>query len=168
MAKPRRVRVINEDAEYILEDEARDTLTLDDDGSGGGTLRFFTWYHKLFDEDGYHPPKYLNLDGVIDDEVSGALTGLGIAGDAYRFEDGGNTCGYEMDTFYVLPAVRESIARSELKQQRMTCFTVRVSPVVAKQEIISLSSSSSSSSDEDQPVPSDDESPPRRKKTKRS
>lgn len=166
MAEPRRIRVINEDADYILEDEAKDTLTLDDDGSGWGTLRFFTWYHKPFDEDGYHPPKYLNLDGVIDDEVSGALTGLGIAGDAYRFEDGGNTCGYEMDTFYVLPVVRESIERSELKQQRMTCFTVRVSPVAAKQEIISVSSSSSS--DEDEPAASNDDSSHQRKKTKRS
>lgn len=149
MEATHRITIAKEEALYLLESEARDSLVLDTDDSGWGTLSFFGPYHKLFDEDGYHPPRSLIEVGAIDEMVENTLELMDLPRDAYRFEDRGDAYGYEMSTFYVLPdlAQCDCITRDALKQYRQSFFVVRVSPKGAE----------SSSSSEEESFKEDDE-----------
>ena len=116
--------IVEEKVEYYLEADTGPLLSLADD-ENVGELTFFDEYRKLYDEDGYSPPKYLALDGVIDRMVDMALTEIGQREKLTMLEMD-STDGFEMDTCYVLPDIRATIKQRKLRKYKRTRYTVSV------------------------------------------
>jgi hypothetical protein len=118
-----KVDVIEDSVEYMLEEDTEPLLLLDDE-EDGGTLTFYDEYRKERDEDGYHPPKYLALDGVLDSIVVDVLKDMGR--DDLGLGELDTTEDFTMETCYVLPERMEKIRKAALREHKMTCYTVTV------------------------------------------
>lgn len=142
----RTVSVICDEVEYILEDDATPYLSMEDD-EDYGSLTFYDNYRKPRDEDGYSPPKYLAIDGVLYGIVAQVLEEMGR--NDLELVELDTTDDFEMETFHVFPQILHQIKKRELSGYKMTRYDVRV---WKKNRGNSSSSSSSSSDEEDEKV----------------
>ena len=117
------------EVDYYLDKDIKDELDIHENDSDSniinGTFHFFTDYYKTHDEDGYHPPKYLSLDGIIEEETKDALKRNNLIG--WNVSEINCTDDFEMETVYVFSKEPEGIIDSNtLRNHKQTRFSVNV------------------------------------------
>ncbi len=123
------VKVVDK-VSYILKEDAVCKLDVNEEEPDQGEIEFYTKYYKQEDEDGYNPPKYLVLDGVLDEMTNHKLKKMGLDKEWECADlDYDN---FTMITVYVLPETKEELTREELKQYKRTNWYV---PVVRKKRM---------------------------------
>ena len=90
------------------------------------TLTFFTNYISLQDECGYQPPKFLILDGFMNDLVKDELISMNKFQEYKPYYDI-DYSDIDMNTVYVMKDKIDEIDKEDLKEFKRTKFTVPIS-----------------------------------------
>lgn len=108
---------------YYVESEVMPCIVKAADGKNA-TFFFVDDHRKSIDEDGYCPPKYMTLDGVIDILVNDYLENIG-EDQHWELTDMGCTDGFKMETVYVFSKEQTApVTEGTLRGQKMTRYAV--------------------------------------------
>lgn len=102
-------------------------LEITDETEGKAQLIGYEPYIPVFDEDGYSPPKYLIVDGVIYDYARDWLKAIGEDNNWEPYEDYDYDYGWSMEPVYVFPfGLMKPISKATLKEHKMTKLSINV------------------------------------------
>lgn len=110
---------INDKCKYYLKKDLKTAFTPPKEDSKWGEVEFLVGHIKEEDEDGYAPPKFMTLDGRIDDMVASVLRELKMHREWKSCYYDYNA-GWSMKTVSVFSEKPDKITRGEYEDSLMT------------------------------------------------
>lgn len=111
-------------------------------------IYFYTEYINDTDKNGYNPPEYLIVDGILHDIVVDALKDLGL--DHVYEPDELNCCNITMYTVYVFDKIQQIVTKEELEDARMTYISAPLKKISDEPSLSNYQSEDSDQENDDQ------------------